>query len=86
MRNKRYRNNSITRECNVVSNFFNLIKCARTKNSHNAPILKGCMNTSSGKVKFKNFQVPFNSGNSSTIVNGKLMSNHKSKETAKLMW
>ena len=39
MENKEYRNNSIKRQCNVLSNFFNPTKRARPKNSHYSPIL-----------------------------------------------
>ena len=44
------------------------------------------MNTCSGRAKFKNFQILFDSGSSSTIVIGKLMSKLKPKESGKTMW
>ena len=86
MENKKYRNNSIKRECNVLSYFLNITKRARTKNSHYSPIIQGCMNTRSGRAKFKNFQIILDNGRSSTIMMGKLASKLKSKETEKNMW
>ena len=43
-----YRNNSIKRDCNVLS-IFNPTKHAKYKIRHYSPILQGCMNTHSGR-------------------------------------
>ena len=44
------------------------------------------MNTHSKRARFKNFRIILNSGSSSTILMGKLMSKLKSKETAETNW
>ena len=44
------------------------------------------MNTRSVKSRFKNFRILLDSGNSSTIVKGKLTSKLKSKETVENTW
>ena len=49
---KKDKNKSTKREWNVLSNFFNPTKCAKSKTSHYSPILQVCMNTRSGRVKF----------------------------------
>ena len=57
-------NNGIKRECNVLSNFLNPIKRAKSKNNHYSPIIQGCINTHSGKAKFKKFKIILDSGSS----------------------
>ena len=51
---KKYRNKSIKREYNLLSNFLNPTKRARTKNINYSPILQGYINTRNGRDKFKN--------------------------------
>ena len=67
----------LTHECNELSNLLNTTKRKKSKNSHYSPILKGCMNNRSGTAKFRNFRIILDSGNSSTIVIGKLTSKLK---------
>ena len=73
-RGQKNRNNSIKRECNVLSNFLNHTKHAKHKISHYSLILKGCMKTRSGKTDFKNFRIILYRGSSSTVVMDKLTS------------
>ena len=41
MENNMNKEKSITHECNVLTNLFNAIKCAKPKNSHYSPVVKG---------------------------------------------
>ena len=61
-------------------------KCAKSENSHYSPILQGCMNTHSGKAKFKNFRILLNGGISSTILMGNMTPKIKLKETVETTW
>ena len=56
MKNMINNNKSLTQEFNVIYNILNPMKCAKSKNSHYSPILQDCMNTRSGKAKFRNFE------------------------------
>ena len=71
MADNEIRNNCNKRECNVLSTFINPTTCAKSKTSHYSPILQGCMNTCSGREKFKNFRILLDSGICSMIVMGK---------------
>ena len=53
MENKINNDKSLTHECNLLSNILNPMKRTKSKNSHYSPILQGCMNTLSGKEKFR---------------------------------
>ena len=77
MENKMNNDKSITHECNVLSNIFNPMKRSRSKNSHYLPILQFCMNTRSGRAKFRHFLILLDSRSSSKIVMGKLTSKLK---------
>ena len=55
-------------ECNLLHYILNLSKRTKNTNSHYSPILHGCMNKKNGRVTFKNFQILFDIGCSSTIV------------------
>ena len=69
--------NSVTHECNVISNILNTTTHAKSNIDHYSPILKGCMNTCSGREKFRNFWILLDSGSSSTIMMGNLTSKLK---------
>ena len=84
MANKIDYNKIITHECNILSNLLNSIKRAKSKNSHHSPILKGCMNTRSGRGEFINYMILFYSGRRSTIVMGNLISKIKQKISPKI--
>ena len=84
MANIENRINGIKFECNVLSSFLKPMKRAKRKNSHYSPILQSCMSTHSRRAKFKNFQILLDSGNSSTILIGRLTSKLKTKESDKL--
>ena len=72
---------STRHDCNVISNPLGSTKCTKIKMSHYSLILQGCMNTCSGRVKFRDFIILLDSGRSSTIVMGKLKAKFKQKET-----
>ena len=55
-------------ECNLLYDILNTPKRTKSLYSHYSTILQGCINTRKGKLKFKNFWVPLDSGCSSTIV------------------
>ena len=77
------KNKSITYECNVLTHILNPTKHEKSKYDHYLPILLGCMNTHSGREEFRNFRIILDSGISSTIVIGKLMSKIKQKKIRK---
>ena len=81
MVNKINKDKSLIHECNIISTILNPMKSAKSKNSNYSPRLKGCMNTLSGNSKFINFRILLDSGSSSTIVMGKLMSKINQKIT-----
>ena len=59
---------SLTHECNILHNIVNTMKHAKSKDSHYSLILQGCMNTRSGRAKFRKIIILFDSGSSSIIV------------------
>ena len=86
MANKVSKDSSITHVCNVLSNLLNPTKHAISKIDNYSPILHGCMNTLSGREKFRNFRILLESGCSSTIVMGKMKSKIKQKTSEINMW
>ena len=80
------KNKSITYECNVLTHILNPTKHEKSKYDHYLPILLGCMNTHSGREEFRNFRIILDSGISSTIVIGKLMSKIKQKKLERATW
>ena len=79
MANKINKYKSITHEFNVLNNLLNPTKHAKEKNSYYSPILQGYINIRSRRENFRNFRILLDSGRSSIIVMGKLMSILKPK-------
>ena len=69
-------------ECNVISNLLNPTKYA--KPNHSSLILLRCMNSRSGRWKFRNFMILLE--HSSKIFMDNLTSKLKQKEAATTMW
>ena len=63
-------------EYNLLHDILIPPKRPKNRNSHNYPIIHGCMNTKRIRTKFKNFQILVDSGCSSTIVIGRLVKNN----------
>ena len=78
---KTNKDNSIKNDYNVLSNTLNHNKHAKNKDISYPPVLKGCMNTRSGREKFRNFRILLYNGHSSTIVMGKPMSKLEQKQS-----
>ena len=79
-------NNCTNRECNVLYSYLKPTKCTKSRTSHYSPILQGCMNTCSGRAKFKCFLFLLESRSSSTILMGNMTSKLKTKEREITMW
>ena len=62
-------------ECNLLDDIIISPKHTKTLNSHDSPILNGCMNIRKVRAKFKNFWILLDSGCSSKIVMGRLVKN-----------
>ena len=77
---------NIKHKCNVLSNLLNPKKCAKYKSSHYLPILQDCMNTHSGREKFRNFRILLDSGSTSTNIMGNLKSKLKQKQSETTTW
>ena len=60
-------------EYNLLHDIINPQKRTKILNSHYYPILQGCMNTRKGKAMFKTFLILVESGCSSTIIMGRLI-------------
>ena len=86
MANKRNSRISTRHERDVLSKILGPTECAKTKNCNYSPIQQGCMNTRSGREKFRNLRILLNSGRSSAIVMGNMTSKLKKKETTMTTW
>ena len=73
-----------TFEWNLLHDVLNHTRCNKTFNSHYCTIIHGCMNTWKGRSKYKNFRNILDSGCSSTIVMGRLITKLNSKKS--LWW
>ena len=83
MENKINNDKILTHECNVLYNLLNPMKHVKSKNSYYSPILQGCMNTCSEKVKIRKFSNILDSGSSSKNVMSKLTKNLNKKYNQK---
>ena len=77
--------NEIT-ECNLVRDILNPYKRTIILNSHQCPIIHGCMNTQKGRVKFKNFHILLDGRCSSTIIIRRLIKNLYTKIYTVMQW
>ena len=82
--NKINNDKSIVHYWNILTVILNPTKRSKTK-SHYSPLLKGRMNTRSGRALFRNFRILLDSGICSTITMGKLTEKLKPKNSTETM-
>ena len=73
-------------ECYLLPGIINPPKRAKNINSHYYPILHGCTDIRKGRAKFKNFQIIFDSGFSSTILTRRLVEKLSLEKDAVMQW
>ena len=72
--------------CRKIHDTINPPKRATILNSHNSPILHGCMNNRKGKARFNFFRILLDSGCSSMIVMISLVKKLSPEEDAPMQW
>ena len=80
--------NMLNKKMNVTyfQKVLNLTKCTESKNIHYSLILQGCMNTCSGKSRFRKIQILLYSSRRSIIVMNNLISKLKCKDSTTTKW
>ena len=74
------------KEVNKQPNAINPPKRAKKLDIHYSPILRGCINTRKGRVKFKNFRTLLGSGCSYTILMRRLFEKLHIEQYAVMQW
>ena len=77
--------NKIT-ECNIIHDILNTYKRNNVLNSHQYPILHGCMNTQKGRAEFKKFHILLDSRCSSKIIMITLITKLNTKIDTLIQW
>ena len=77
--------NKIT-ECNLIHDIRNPYKLIKILNSHQSPILHGCMNIRKCRAKFKNFHILLDSRCSSTIIMIRIITKLNTKLDTMMQW